>query len=61
MLVNFYADWCRFSQMLKPIFDKAAAQVHEKWPVSAVHAMAVVQYNEWCSILGHCSTGKGEL
>lgn len=22
VLVNFYADWCRFSQMLKPIYDQ---------------------------------------
>jgi len=29
MLVNFYADWCRFSQMLKPIFAAAARQVSE--------------------------------
>jgi len=27
MFVNFYADWCRFSQMLKPIFAAAARQV----------------------------------
>ena len=24
ILLNFYADWCRFSQQLKPIFEKAA-------------------------------------
>jgi endoplasmic reticulum resident protein 44 len=24
LLLNFYADWCRFSQQLKPIFEKAA-------------------------------------
>lgn len=24
ILINFYADWCRFSQQLKPIFEKAA-------------------------------------
>lgn len=27
MLVNFYADWCRFSQMLKPIYAAAARQM----------------------------------
>lgn len=27
MLINFYADWCRFSQQLKPVFDQAADQV----------------------------------
>lgn len=24
VLVNFYADWCRFSQMLKPVYKQAA-------------------------------------
>ncbi|VDL83948.1 unnamed protein product [Nippostrongylus brasiliensis] len=24
VFVNFYADWCRFSQMLKPIFAQAS-------------------------------------
>jgi len=35
VLINFYADWCRFSQMLSPIFDQAAAIVKEEFPGSA--------------------------
>jgi len=27
VIVNFYADWCRFCQMLKPIFAQAASKV----------------------------------
>jgi endoplasmic reticulum resident protein 44 len=27
MLMNFYADWCRYSSALKPIYDKAADQI----------------------------------
>lgn len=27
VLINFYADWCRFSNMLAPIFDEAADKV----------------------------------
>lgn len=27
MIVNFYADWCRFSQMLKPVYAAAANQL----------------------------------
>lgn len=27
VFLNFYADWCRFSQMLNPIFHEAAQQV----------------------------------
>lgn len=28
VLVNFYADWCRFSNMLKPIFSQAADEIY---------------------------------
>ncbi|KAI3361021.1 hypothetical protein L3Q82_013217 [Scortum barcoo] len=31
-LVNFYADWCRFSQMLHPIFEEASNTVREEFP-----------------------------
>lgn len=24
VFINFYADWCRFSNLLQPIFDEAA-------------------------------------
>ncbi|KAL8165788.1 UNVERIFIED_CONTAM: Endoplasmic reticulum resident protein 44, partial [Gekko kuhli] len=31
-LVNFYADWCRFSQMLHPIFEEASNVIKEEFP-----------------------------
>ncbi|XP_075868651.1 endoplasmic reticulum resident protein 44 [Nelusetta ayraudi] len=31
-MVNFYADWCRFSQMLHPIFEEASNIVREEFP-----------------------------
>lgn len=31
-LVNFYADWCRFSQMLHPIFEEASNVAREEYP-----------------------------
>ncbi|XP_074509853.1 endoplasmic reticulum resident protein 44 [Sebastes fasciatus] len=31
-IVNFYADWCRFSQMLHPIFEEASNLVREEFP-----------------------------
>lgn len=31
-LVNFYADWCRFSQMLHPIFEEASNIIKEENP-----------------------------
>lgn len=27
VFINFYADWCKFSNMLMPIFDEAADEV----------------------------------
>ncbi|MGQ5233184.1 thioredoxin domain-containing protein, partial [Brucella abortus] len=30
--VNFYADWCRFSQMLHPIFEEASDVIKEEYP-----------------------------
>ena len=27
VLINFYADWCRFSTMLKPIFNQASLEI----------------------------------
>ncbi|XP_072181143.1 endoplasmic reticulum resident protein 44-like [Diadema setosum] len=32
VLVNFYANWCRFSQMLKPIFEDAAKAAKVEFP-----------------------------
>lgn len=29
VMINFYADWCRFSNMLQPIFDEAADKIKE--------------------------------
>ncbi|XP_024081117.1 endoplasmic reticulum resident protein 44 [Cimex lectularius] len=32
VFINFYADWCRFSNMLAPIFDEAADKVTADFP-----------------------------
>jgi endoplasmic reticulum resident protein 44 len=32
VFVNFYADWCRFSQMLSPIFEEASKKVKSAFP-----------------------------
>lgn len=32
VLINFYADWCMFSQQLAPIFHQAANIIHEEYP-----------------------------
>lgn len=30
VFINFYADWCRFSQILAPVFEEAAKNVQEQ-------------------------------
>jgi endoplasmic reticulum resident protein 44 len=32
VFLNFYADWCRFSNLLQPIFDDAAEKVKADFP-----------------------------
>ena len=31
-MINFYADWCRFSNMLAPIWDEAADKITTEFP-----------------------------
>lgn len=31
VFVNFYADWCRFSQILAPVFDEASRKISEEF------------------------------
>ncbi len=33
MFINFYADWCRFSNMLSPIWDEFAEKAKTEFPV----------------------------
>jgi endoplasmic reticulum resident protein 44 len=32
VFINFYADWCRFSQILAPVFEEAYANVLKEFP-----------------------------
>ena len=31
VFINFYADWCRFSNMLAPIWDEAADKINAEF------------------------------
>ena len=31
VFINFYADWCRFSNMLAPIWDEAAEKISKEF------------------------------
>jgi len=42
VFVNFYADWCRFSNLLAPVFDEAAALVQKEFPQQGKAVLAKV-------------------
>uniref|UniRef100_A0A1B6LJL3 Thioredoxin domain-containing protein n=1 Tax=Graphocephala atropunctata TaxID=36148 RepID=A0A1B6LJL3_9HEMI len=42
VFINFYADWCRFSNLLAPIFDEAADKVSEEFPTPGQVVMGKV-------------------
>lgn len=42
VIINFYADWCRFSNLLQPIFDEAADKVREAFPENGKVVLAKV-------------------
>ncbi|KAM3823126.1 endoplasmic reticulum resident protein 44 isoform 1-T1 [Vipera latastei] len=49
-LVNFYADWCRFSQMLHPIFEEASNLVKEDFPDKNQVVFARVDCDQYSDI-----------
>ncbi|KAK5862341.1 hypothetical protein PBY51_017748 [Eleginops maclovinus] len=49
-IVNFYADWCRFSQMLHPIFEEASNIVREEFPETTQVVFARVDCDQHSDI-----------
>ncbi|KAK9738819.1 Thioredoxin [Popillia japonica] len=50
VFINFYADWCRFSNLLMPIFDEAADKVTQLFPDSGKVVMAKVDCDRESSV-----------
>lgn len=50
VFINFYADWCRFSNMLAPIFDEAADKVVAEFPESGRVVMGKVDCEREASV-----------
>ncbi|XP_073984459.1 endoplasmic reticulum protein 44 isoform X2 [Rhodnius prolixus] len=50
VFINFYADWCRFSNMLAPIFDEAADKVSAAFPTPGQVVMGKVDCDREGSI-----------
>ncbi|CAG9761186.1 unnamed protein product [Ceutorhynchus assimilis] len=50
VFINFYADWCRFSSILMPIFDEAATAVAKEYPEAGKVVMGKVDCDKESSI-----------
>ncbi|XP_020279465.1 endoplasmic reticulum resident protein 44 isoform X2 [Pseudomyrmex gracilis] len=50
VFINFYAQWCRFSAMLGPIFDTAADKVRQEFPQSGRVVMGKVDCDKESSV-----------
>ncbi|KAF5307674.1 hypothetical protein FQR65_LT06729 [Abscondita terminalis] len=42
VFINFYAEWCRFSNILMPTFDETADKIHESFPEKGKVVLAKV-------------------
>lgn len=50
VFINFYAEWCRFSNILQPIFDDAADRVREEFTEPGKVVMGKVDCDRESSI-----------
>uniref|UniRef100_A0A6B2EB36 Putative endoplasmic reticulum resident protein 44-like isoform x2 n=1 Tax=Phlebotomus kandelakii TaxID=1109342 RepID=A0A6B2EB36_9DIPT len=50
VFINFYAEWCRFSNILQPIFDEAADEVHKEFPEAGKVVMGKVDCDKEGSV-----------
>lgn len=50
VFINFYAEWCRFSNMLQPIFDEAADKVSAEFPEAGKVVMGKVDCDKENSV-----------
>ncbi|KAH9495745.1 Endoplasmic reticulum resident protein 44 [Bulinus truncatus] len=57
-VVNFYADWCRFSQILAPTFEEAGKKIKEEFPDSGKIIFAKVDCDKETGIAGRYRINK---
>uniref|UniRef100_A0A0K8TS55 Putative endoplasmic reticulum resident protein 44-like isoform x2 n=1 Tax=Tabanus bromius TaxID=304241 RepID=A0A0K8TS55_TABBR len=58
VFINFYAEWCRFSNILQPIFDEAAEKVKEAFPDSGRVVMGKVDCDRETSVASRFHISK---
>ena len=52
VFINFYADWCRFSNMLSPIWDEAAEKAAKEFPEPGKVVFAKVDCDKHSKFFG---------
>lgn len=58
VFINFYAEWCRFSNILQPIFDEAADNVREEFKESGRVVMGKVDCDKENSVASRFHISK---
>lgn len=58
VFINFYAEWCRFSNILQPIFDEAADKVREEFKESGRVVMGKVDCDKENSVASRFHISK---
>ena len=53
VFINFYADWCRFSNMLAPIWDEAADKISTEFVDKGRVLIGKVDCDQEGNILSH--------
>jgi len=56
VFINFYADWCRFSNMLSPIWDEAAEKAEKEFPEKGKVVFAKVDCDKHSKSFRHFIT-----
>lgn len=58
VFINFFADWCRFSNLLQPIFDEAADEVMRDFSTPGQVVMGKVNCDEETAIASRFQISK---
>ncbi|XP_012262959.1 endoplasmic reticulum resident protein 44 isoform X2 [Athalia rosae] len=58
VFINFYAEWCRFSSLLAPIFDEAADKVAAEFPEAGKVVMGKVDCDAESSVASRFHISK---
>lgn len=58
VFINFYAEWCRFSNLLAPIFEEASHKVHAAFPNPGTVVMGKVDCDKEGSVASRFHISK---